>query len=197
MNRTAANGLDRIRFVALAGSAGAPEVLRTVLSGLSPCFALPVVVVVHMHPSDQGLLAANLGRISPIPVVEAQDKMLVRPGRIHVAPADYHLLVERSGALALSVDEPVRWSRPSIDVFLGSAAVAWGPRLLAVLLSGANEDGAAGLAAVSRAGGLAVAQAPETADFPRMPAAGMAAAGLAGGLAPGQIRDLLQGLQGS
>jgi two-component system chemotaxis response regulator CheB len=101
-------------------------------------------------------------------ISEARDKEPVRAGRVYFAPPDYHLLVDRGPQLALSVDEPVHFSRPSIDVLFESAADIYGAALLGIILSGANEDGTAGLAAVRRAGGLTVVQQPESAAVPYM-----------------------------
>ena len=181
--------------VVVGGSAGSSGPLRAILRTLTPEFPAPVVIVLHLHPSDRGVMADNLRRQVPLPVHEVLDKMPARPGRIYVAPADYHLLAERNGTFSLSLDAPVRDSRPSIDVFLHSAVSAWGPRLLAILLSGANEDGAAGLQAVLRGGGVALAQDPETADFPRMPAAAIARSGLRRGLRPEELADLLRRIE--
>lgn len=182
----------RLGALALAGSAGSSVPLRAILRALTPSFPAPVVVVTHLHHDDRGLLAENLRRQIRLPVVEVLDKMPARAGRVHVAPADYHLLAERGGTFSLSIDAPVRASRPSIDVFLRSAAAAWGPQLVAVLLSGANEDGADGLQAVRRHGGVGIAQDPQTADFPRMPSAAIVQAGLPGGLSPEAIAELLR-----
>jgi two-component system chemotaxis response regulator CheB len=184
-----------IRAVAIGGSAGASCVLREILAGLTRAFPVPIAVVQHLHTDDRGLLVENLGRAMRIPVVEVQDKMPARPGQVHVAPADYHMMVERDGAFALSVDDPVLWSRPSLDVFFLSAAKVWRSGLLAIVLSGANEDGAAGLRAVRLRGGMAVVQDPATAQFPKMPLAAMTQAGLGGGMSPGQIAVLLERLE--
>lgn len=184
-----------IDVVVIGGSAGASLPLRTLLGGLTPAFPAAILVVMHMHPDDNGLLAENLGQVLRLPVVEALDKMPARPGRVHVAPADYHLLAERDGTLALSVDERVWWSRPSIDVTFKSAAAVWGTRLMAILLSGANEDGAAGLAEVRRRGGLALCQDPATATMATMPAAGLVAAGLRGGESPDALARRLMHLE--
>lgn len=181
--------------VVIGGSAGASVPLRTLLTGLTPAFPAAILVVMHMHPDGGGLLAENLGQVLRLPVVEALDKMPVKRGRVHLAPADYHLLAERDGKLALSVDERVWWSRPSIDVTFQSAAAVWGRRLMAILLSGANEDGAAGLAEVQRRGGLALCQDPATATMPTMPAAGIKAAGLRGGESPEALSRRLMHLE--
>jgi two-component system chemotaxis response regulator CheB len=108
-------------------------------------------------------------------VVEVEDKDLIAPGRVYLAPPDYHLLVE-PGSFALSVDERVQYARPSIDVLFESAADAYGERVIGVVLTGANADGAAGLARIAKRGGAAIVQDPETAEAREMPAAALAAA---------------------
>lgn len=184
-----------VKAVAIGGSAGSSGVLREILRGLSPAFPVPIVVVVHLHPDDGGLMAENLGRAIALPVVVVQDKMPALPGRVHVAPADYHLLAERGGAFALSVEEPVLWSRPSIDVFLRSAARAFGSGLLAILLSGANEDGAAGMREVRARGGQVMVQDPGTAVFPRMPQSALVMAEIDRGRSPAEMAARLECLE--
>ena len=121
----------------------------------------------------RGALAEHLGRLAKLKVVEPCDKERISPGRVYVAPANYHMLVEREGIISLSTDERVNWSRPSIDVLLQSAARAWGEELIAIILSGANSDGALGLEAVKEAGGLTIAQNPAEASYGIMPQAAM------------------------
>jgi two-component system chemotaxis response regulator CheB len=107
-------------------------------------------------------------------VVDAEDKQWIQPGKIYLAPADYHLLVEK-GEFNLSVDEAVRYSRPSVDVLFESAADAYGPALIAIVLTGANADGAQGARRVKKRGGVVIVQDPKTADAPEMPEAVIAA----------------------
>ena len=177
--------------VVIGGSAGGSAVLRRILRGLPRVYPLPIIVVQHLHPDDDGMLAGNLDNAMALPVVEALDKMPVQPGHIHVAPADYHLLVERGRTLALSVDEPVRFSRPSIDLCFQSAAIAFGPALLAILLTGANDDGTDGLRTVRNRGGRTVAQDPATAPFLFMPQAAIDAGAAQWVLTPDQIAATL------
>lgn len=184
-------GPRRIQAVVIGGSAGAWTLVQELLGGLGPDYPVPIVLVLHVNPEAGDLLAETLGLFTRLAVVEAEDKMPALPGRVHTAPAGYHLLVGAGGRFALADHEPVHWCRPSIDVSFESAAEAWGPGLLAVLLSGANEDGAAGLGAVLRRGGLTVAQDPAEAEFPTMPAAAVAG-GWAGRILPAaRIADLL------
>ena len=136
---------------------------------------LPVVVAQHRHPSAVAgglpdLLNLRLRRT----VQDVEDKTTLEPGHVYVAPPDYHLLVER-GRLALSLDERVKYARPSIDVLFESAAYAYGPGAIGIILTGANEDGAAGLAEIKRRGGVAVVQDPADATRRAMPDAAIAA----------------------
>jgi two-component system chemotaxis response regulator CheB len=101
-------------------------------------------------------------------VKEAEDKMRVDPGTVYFAPPDYHLLIDKGPQLALSIDEPVHFSRPSIDVLFESAADIYAERLMGIILTGANEDGAAGLAAIHRSGGVTIVQEPDSAQVPLM-----------------------------
>ncbi|MBS0548700.1 MAG: chemotaxis protein CheB [Proteobacteria bacterium] len=163
------------RAVVIGASAGALEALSAILPALPADFALPIFIVVHIPPDKQSVLATLFQASSPIVVREAEDKEPIRGGTAYFAPPDYHLLVEADGHLSLSSDELVLYSRPSIDVLFESASDAYGPGLVGVILSGANEDGAAGLRAVVDAGGTAVVQNPDRAFAPAMPEAAKAA----------------------
>ena len=165
--------IERVReqppsVVAVGGSAGALEVLGTLLGAIPRELPAAVVVVVHLPP-EGGRFVDVIAGGSALPVLEAEDKMALAPATVYLAPADYHLLLERDSTLALSADEPVHFSRPSIDVLFESVANAYGTRACGILLSGASADGAAGLAAIRRRGGLTWVQSPETARVPLMP----------------------------
>lgn len=183
--------LGRCEAIAVAGSSGAVNVILDLLQALPADFRIPVLVCLHLHPSDEGQLAQHLGERCALVVEAACDKMPVLPGRVHVAPADYHLLVERSRTLALSIDPKVRYCRPSIDVLFESAARVYATGLLGILLSGANEDGAAGMAAIRARGGLTVAQDPASADDPVMPRSAIDCGAATLFLPPDRIRGLL------
>jgi len=157
--------------IAIGGSAGSTPPILAILCALPGEFKLPLFVCTHLHASDAGRYAAFLDERSALTVVEARDKQPIRPGEVYVAPAEYHLLVERELTLALSTDERVCHCRPSIDVLFESAAYAYGAKLVGILLSGANDDGAAGLAVIQRLGGLSIAQDPASAEHPEMPRA--------------------------
>src|SRR4051812_28103455 len=162
-------------LIVIGASWGGLEAVEQVLSGLPERFPVPVLVVQHRAEDAGDLLAGLLNRAGPLPVAEAEDKASLPWHGVLVAPPGYHVLVERDH-LALSTEEQVRFSRPSIDVALETAADALGAGVVGVVLTGDNEDGAEGLAAVRRRGGVAIVQAPETAAQPTMPAAAQAAA---------------------
>ncbi len=197
----AVDGVDlaRVKAVALGASFGGVEALMAVLPGLRPTAGVPLLLVLHQPRERPSLLAEILGPRCQVPVSEAQDKEPVEAGHVYVAPPDYHLLVDRGprgGAqLALSVDDLVNFSRPAIDVLFESAAQHWGPGLLALLLTGASADGAAGLQAVRRAGGQAVVQDPEEARAPVMPRAALAAGAVEAVLPLQKIERLLAMLE--
>lgn len=162
-------------LLVLGASLGGLAALGTVLGGLPADFPVPVAVVQHRQPESTDLLCRLLQKRSPLPVEEAEDKQKIVPGRVYLAPAGYHLLAER-GKLSLSTGRPVCRVRPSIDVLFESAADAYGRALIAVVLTGANQDGARGIAAAERGGGQVLIQNPQTAEAPAMPKAAIAAA---------------------
>lgn len=157
-------------LVVIGSSLGGLHALERVLGGLPEDFPAPLLVVQHRAPEGPALLAGLLQRHCPLEVCEAEDKAPLRAGRVLVAPAGYHVLVE-PGHVALSLEAEVAMSRPSIDVAFETAARAYGARAIAIVLTGANEDGARGLAEVCRLGGTAIVQDPATARGPAMPAA--------------------------
>jgi len=160
--------------VVIGVSAGGSGALPIVLSALPADYAVPVIVVRHLYP-DAGPYGHDvLARACALRLSEAEEKAPVTAG-IHVAPANYHLLVERDRTFALSIDERVRWARPSIDVLFESAADVYGSDLVGVILTGANDDGARGLRRIKEAGGTTIVQDPATAEFPDMPRAAMEA----------------------
>ena len=161
-------GRNRIEAVVIGASAGGVEALTELLPVLPRTFRPSVFVVLHQPRARPSLLAEIFARRCALPVREAEDKAPVEPGTVYFAPPDYHLLLEKSRRMALSVDEPAHFSRPSIDVLFESAADVYSERLLGIILTGANEDGAAGLHAVHRAGGITVAQQPDSAKVPLM-----------------------------
>lgn len=155
------------RVVVIGASAGGLHALRTIVSGLPADFELPVVVVQH-RAKESELLCELLQECSGLAVSEVNDKQQIGPG-VWVGPPDYHLLFESDGFFSLSTDDPVRYSRPSIDVMFESAADVYGMDTVGVVLTGANADGARGLRRIADAGGHPVVQDPETAEVRVMP----------------------------
>ena len=160
-------------LVVMGTSLGGLSALRNMLIRLPKDFPAAIAIVQHRHKDSDITLTAFLQQFTPLPVGEVEDKTKILPGHIYMAPADYHLLVE-PGYFSLSKDEPVSYARPSIDVLLESAADAYGQRLIGLLLTGANQDGVQGLAAVKARGGVTIVQSPETAECPVLPRAAIA-----------------------
>lgn len=158
----------RIDAIVVGASAGGIEALMTLLPALPARLAMPIFIVLHLPRDRPSMLAEIFAPKCSLSVCEAQDKEPVRPGTVYFAPPDYHLLIDEGPTLALSSDELVNFSRPSIDVLFESAAEMYGSRLLGIILTGANEDGAAGLAAVGEAGGIAFVQQPQSAQVKSM-----------------------------
>jgi two-component system chemotaxis response regulator CheB len=160
-------------LVVVGASAGGLHAVRTLLRDLPADIGVAVAVAQHRSAdSMRGSLESILQEQTRMHVLEAGDKDPIEPGHVYLAPPDYHLLVE-PGSFALSIDERVQYARPSIDVLFESAADAYRERVIGIVLTGSNEDGAAGLAAVKRAGGVAIVQDPGTADWREMPEAAL------------------------
>lgn len=166
--------MNGIRAVVIGASAGGVAALLQVLGGLPAGFATPVLCVLHLPDDRHSQLAEVLQRRVQRPVSEAHDKQAIAPGRVYVATPGYHLSVERDFSLSLSQEDPVHFSRPAIDFLFVSAADAYGEGLLGILLTGANEDGAAGLAYIKNSGGRTVVQDPRDAQVALMPEAALA-----------------------
>ena len=180
--------------VVVGASAGAVQALLTLLPALPPDFPIPVLVVVHVPADRANVLVSLMQTKCRIMVKEAEDKEPAQGGAVYFAPSDYHLLVEANGELALSSDETVNYSRPSIDVLFESAADAYGPELTGIILTGANHDGAKGLKAIADAGGLALVEDPAGAYASAMPEAALAACALARIMTLDAIVDYLKDL---
>ena len=167
--------MSQYDLVVIGASWGGLAAVERVLSDLPESFDLPVVIAQHRDPdTTDGLLGHLLSGHTSLEVADAGDKTELVPGRVLLAPPDYHLLVE-GDAVELSIDAPVQFSRPSIDVLFQSAAESHGERLVGALLTGANADGAYGLSEIARRGGFTIVQDPETAERREMPDAALAA----------------------
>ena len=185
-----------IEAVVIGASAGAVQALLEILPALPDAYPLPILIVVHVPPDRASALPDLFAARCRLPVKEAEDKEVALPGVVYFAPADYHLLVEHGGSLALSVDDPVNYSRPAIDVLFESAADAFGPALAGIVLTGANHDGAAGLKAIAEVGGMAIVEDPASASSATMPAAALVACPTARVLDLPGIIDFMQRLAG-
>ena len=187
---------EGIEAIAIGASAGAVQALSRILPTLPANYPFPVLIVVHVPADRSDLMAPLFQSKCRMIVKEAEDKEPVSPGVVYFAPPDYHLLVEADRTLSLSADEPVLYSRPSIDVLFESAADAYGDGLVGIILTGANEDGAEGLSAVYDAGGTALVEDPEDAFSSTMPSAALARRREARVLSLDGIADYLKGLKG-
>jgi two-component system, chemotaxis family, protein-glutamate methylesterase/glutaminase len=159
---------NRIEAVVIGASAGGIEALSVLLPALPANSRASVFIVLHIPRDRPSVLAEIFAPRCALPVREADDKEWVAPGTVYFAPSNYHLLLDQGPQMALSADDPVHHSRPSIDVLFESAAPVYAERLLGIILSGANQDGAAGLAAVQDQGGIGVVQEPRSARAPQM-----------------------------
>ncbi len=180
--------------IVIGASWGGLEAVGTLLDGIPHELGQAIVIAQHRAAgSNRGALASLLQRHVERPVTEPHDKELIEPGHVYVAPTDYHLLVD-GNRFALSVEDRVQYARPSIDVLFESVADAYRARAIGIVLTGANKDGAAGLAAIKRNGGVGIVQDPRTATKKSMPEAAIAAAQADAVLPLEEIGPFLHGL---
>ncbi|EJN24984.1 chemotaxis response regulator containing a CheY-like receiver domain and a methylesterase domain [Pseudomonas sp. GM78] len=168
-----ATGLPSIEAIVIGASAGGVEALLNILGPLRVGFGLPIIVVLHLPAERRSHLAEVFARRVSLPVLEAMDKTPVQAGTLYFATPGYHLSVEQDRSFSLSLEDRVHHSRPAIDYLFESAADAYGPHLAAVLLTGANQDGAKGMSQVKRRGGLTIVQDPDDAQVATMPQAAL------------------------
>lgn len=167
----------KYKIVIIGGSAGSFQVVTRILSQLPPNYNIPVVLALHRLKHVRHGFVEALSIKSSLPVVEPLDKESIKPGKIYLAPANYHLYIELAGTFALSTEEPVNHSRPGIDLTFLTGAYAYKNKAVGVILSGANKDGALGLKKVKDHGGITVVQDPAEAQMPTMPNAALEKAG--------------------
>lgn len=182
---------QRIKLVTVGASWGGIEASSTLFSALPADFPVPVVFVQHQRMSSEDRLARLLASKTALKVVSIEHGMGMQPGALYIAPAGYHTLVERDGTLSLGLHWPVHYSRPSIDELFITAGDVFGRSVMAVLLTGANEDGAVGMRHIARRGGITVVQDPATAEAPVMPVAAIEAGGAGYVLPLEDIADFL------
>jgi two-component system chemotaxis response regulator CheB len=161
-------------LIGIGASLGGLRALATLLSALPQDFRTPLVIAQHRAKDSSGALSRFLGDYCALRVSEIVDKAPIMPAQVYLAPSDYHVLIE-VGGFALSTEGPVSAARPSIDVLFESAADVYAERVIGVILTGASEDGARGLARIKRCGGLAIVQSPDTAECGVMPQAAIRA----------------------
>lgn len=181
----------RIEAIVMGASAGAIEALSAILPALPRDYPQPIMIVVHLPIDKKSVIPELFSQKCEMNVREADDKCPIEPGTIYFAPADYHMLVEEEKVISLSTEEAVNYSRPSIDVLFETAADVYGPALLAIVLTGASNDGARGLAQIVAAGGQALVQNPVRAYATEMPLAAINTCPEAAILEPEQIREHL------
>ncbi len=155
--------------VVIGCSAGGIEALSQIFRALPDDFGLAIIVVIHLSKNSPSFFQDCFSRHTKVPIKEADEKEPVRPGNIYFAPANYHLLMEADKTFSLSTEAPLRFSRPSIDIFFETAADCYRDSLLGIILSGANADGSQGLQKIKSLGGTTLVQDPSTAAFPEMP----------------------------
>ena len=157
------------KIIVIGTSAGGMDALKKILPFFPPAFPVPIVIVQHVSSLSNGFMIKYLNSICSIRVKEAEEKESLNPSTVYFAPPNYHLLIEDDHTLSLSVEKKVNYARPSIDVLFDSAAYAYGKSIIGVVLTGANNDGAKGLANIKKVGGYTIVQSPETAYADSMP----------------------------
>lgn len=162
---------EQTRLFVIGASAGGVKAIRDILKNLSPEFRNPICIVQHTG-ADHAIPLQQV-YASDRTLVQIEDKTSIEEGHVYFCPGGYHVLLEQEGHFSLSQDEPVHFARPSIDVFLESAAASRGDRMVVALLTGSNPDGAEGLRLIQEAGGKVIIQTPSDADFPQMPKAAL------------------------
>jgi len=175
----------------IGGSAGSISPITTILSSLPTDFNLIITVVIHSSGISKTSMSDAIASSCPLTVIEINDKEVVKPNTIYVAPGGYHLYVENRNSYSLSVDKKEHYSRPAIDLLFTSAAEIFGKHCIAILLSGANEDGAEGLLNVKRHGGLTIVQSPESSQVDIMPQSAIKNGAATKILSPTEISFLL------
>ncbi len=165
----------KFKAIVIGASAGALDALSSILPQLPAEFPLPIMVVVHLPPDKESILAQLLSKKCKLQVKEAEDKEKIKPGTIYVAPPDYHMLIENDKHISLSSEEPVLFSRPSIDVLFETASDVYEDSLIGVVLTGGNNDGTNGLKTIISLGGTAIVQQPDSAYATAMPEAAIKA----------------------
>ncbi len=177
-------------MIVIGGSLGGAAAIGEILRRLPGNFPLPIAVTLHRHKESYGMLVPVLQLNSALPIFEVEDKMPIEPARVFLCPPDYHLMFDAE-CFSLSTDDLVNFARPSIDVMFESAAEWYHDRVIAIVLTGASSDGAAGAVRVQTAGGLVIAQDPKTAEGLWMPSAAITATGTRHVMPPARMATML------
>jgi len=162
--------------VVVGSSAGGIRALGSLLAPLPNDFPLPIIVVQHLHPESESYLPKILATHCALPVKQAEEREIIQAGRVYIAPPNYHLLIEEDHSFSLSLEPPVRYARPSVDVMFETAVYAYRDKLIGIILTGANDDGSYGVKKLKQMGGYVIVQDPKTAEAEAMPNAAIAAA---------------------
>ena len=177
--------------IVIGASAGGLYTLTSILQPLPASYRVPIIVVQHRAKDERSLLEEVLQLKCSIKIKQADEKEVIQRGFVYFAPPDYHLLIESNGTFSLSYDARVNYSRPSIDVLFETAAAVFKQRLLGIILTGANKDGALGMKKIRALGGTTIAQQPETADYREMPTAAISTGAIQHVLTPEAIGNFL------
>jgi two-component system, chemotaxis family, protein-glutamate methylesterase/glutaminase len=192
----AEGSLNKYELVIIGGSAGSLEAFLEMVPHLPADTGLVYLLVLHRKNSDS-VLTSLLSEKTSMAVKEAEEKESIMPGTLYIAPADYHLLIEQTRTFSLDDSEKVNYSRPSIDVSFESAAEVYGPKLIGILLSGANSDGALGLKSILEAGGRTIVQDPQEASVSYMPQSAITEGAAEFVARAGDIAAVVERLQGN
>ena len=165
---------NQYEAVVIGVSAGGFKALHLLLSSLPESFSVPIIIVQHRMASPDNFMVASFDKKCRLNVKEADEKEKIMAGCVYIAPADYHLLVEKDRTFSLSIEDFVCFSRPSIDVLFDTAADAYKTHLIGIILTGANSDGSQGIRKIKASGGVTIAQDPETAEVNMMPLSAIA-----------------------
>ena len=168
--------MARYKLVVIGASAGGLTALENLLTPLPENFAIPIILVQHISPDSENYMVTFLNEHCNLRVKEADEKEVVLPGTVYVAPPNFHVMIEEDFSITLSVEERVNFSRPSIDVLFETAAFSIHDHVIGIVLTGGNQDGAMGLKMIKESGGLTIVQAPEEAQVDIMPSAAISVA---------------------
>lgn len=164
---------NKPKAIVIGASAGGILALTKVLPTIEPPFNIPIIIVLHLAPTRSSLLSEIFQKKVSLPIKEANEKEYIQAGTVYFAPPGYHLLIENDESFALSIEAPIHYSRPAIDILFETAADCYREGLIGMLLTGANEDGALGLKTIRDLGGLTIVQDPADAQMPQMPKSGL------------------------